>query len=224
MWGSVLPVFEKATGNLETIHQIPSADQVETLLEQSPEMIRWMSAMEESQANLELEKAKQYPDVVLGGGFRHFADTSDHAFVLGISIPLPLFDRNQGGIMAAESNILKTDQERIADEVRIRVALEEAFDEFSSLHDEVTVLKTKIIPSATVAFEAAGEGYRYGKFGYLDVLDAQRTLYESREQLIDALAEYHTWKTRVEQLIGRSLDQLEQSDSVRKEKNDEKGY
>lgn len=47
-------------------------------------------------------------------------------------------------------------------------------------------LRTNVLPAAQRAFEAATEGYRQGKFGYLEVLDAQRTLFDTRGRYLTA--------------------------------------
>jgi outer membrane protein TolC len=54
-----------------------------------------------SEADLELEVAKQYPDVTLGPGYTY--DQGAHKFLLGVSVPLPIFHQNQGPIAEAEA-------------------------------------------------------------------------------------------------------------------------
>ena len=54
------------------------------------------------------------------------------------------------------------------------------------------------------------EGYRFGKFGYLDVLDSQKTLFEAKGQYLDALADYHKAVADVERLIGEPLAPVNQ--------------
>jgi cobalt-zinc-cadmium efflux system outer membrane protein len=64
------------------------------------------------------------------------------------------------------------------------------------------------MPGAETAFEAAQIGYRQGKFDYLEVLDAQRTLFSSRTRYIQALAEYNRAVAEVERLIGTPLTEI----------------
>jgi cobalt-zinc-cadmium efflux system outer membrane protein len=66
-----------------------------------------------------------------------------------------------------------------------------------------------VIPGAQSAFDAENEGYREGKFGYLDVLDAQRTLFDVKGQYIEALKGYHKAVATVERLICESLDLIQ---------------
>ena len=63
------------------------------------------------------------------------------------------------------------------------------------------------------AFNAAHAGYNQGKFGFLDMLDAQRGLFETTGELVDALADYHTAVAKIEGLIGQSLDNTDTSNT-----------
>ena len=62
-----------------------------------------------------------------------------------------------------------------------------------------------MLPVAQRAYEATDEGYRQGKFDYLEVLDAQRTLFEAKVQYVSSLTTYHRARAAIERLIGRSL-------------------
>jgi cobalt-zinc-cadmium efflux system outer membrane protein len=205
-WGSTSPTFEKVDGQLDVVKPIPPAEQLVRRISQNPDIVRWVAEMEQRKAAVKLEDAKRIPDLTLSGGFRRFSETNDNAFVLGVSIPLPLFDRNQGGALEARYRLAKADEERKASEVRVGTGLVEAYQTLSTAFAEATALKNDVLPGAQSAFGAANEGYRQGKFGYLDVLDAQRTLFETRDQYIETLAAYHRAVADVEQLIGERLD------------------
>jgi len=62
------------------------------------------------------------------------------------------------------------------------------------------------LPGAQSAFDAATKGYQLGKFSFLEVLDAQRTLFQSRAQYLQALADYQRGYADIERLIGKALD------------------
>jgi cobalt-zinc-cadmium efflux system outer membrane protein len=64
------------------------------------------------------------------------------------------------------------------------------------------------LPGAETAFKAAQKGYRLGKFDYLEVLDAQRTLFSSRTRYIQALARYHRSVADVERLTSTPLSEM----------------
>ncbi|NIQ01614.1 MAG: hypothetical protein GWM98_15520, partial [Nitrospinaceae bacterium] len=56
------------------------------------------------------------------------------------------------------------------------------------------------------------EGYRFGKFGFLDVLDSQRTLFEARARYLKTLARYHQAVAEVERLTGEPLSTVSDSE------------
>jgi len=210
-WGSASPAFGQAVGRLEEIRPIPPAERLADLVSRNPDLARRDAEMERSRAAVKLENARRIPDASVSGGVRRFHDADETAFLAGLSIPLPLFDRNQGGTEEARCNLARAGEERTAAEVRLRSALAEAYQNLSTAFLEATALRDDVLPGARSAFEAAGEGYRQGKFGYLDVLDAQRALFEARAGYIDALTDYHRAAAEVERLIGERLAGVEQS-------------
>jgi cobalt-zinc-cadmium efflux system outer membrane protein len=83
--------------------------------------------------------------------------------------------------------------------------LAEAYQTLVTAVNEITALQHEVLPGAQEAFQAVQEGYRQGKFGFVEVLDAQRTLSETRGRYLEALATYHKAVADVERLIGAGL-------------------
>ena len=204
-WGGRTPAFDSAEGTLEPIAAIPSAARLAERITQNPDIARWATEITQRQAALELAGAQRIPDPTIGGGFRHARETGDNSLVMTFSIPLPVFDRNQGGVLEARYRLAKVEEERRAAEVQVRTALAEAYGALASAFEEATRLHNEVLPGAQQAFEAISEGYRQGKFGFLEVLDAQRTLFESRGRYLEVLAAYHKAVAEVEGLIGEPL-------------------
>jgi cobalt-zinc-cadmium efflux system outer membrane protein len=71
---------------------------------------------------------------------------------------------------------------------------------------KLRALETEILPSARELYQATSEGYSAGKFDLLEVLDAQRTLFSTRLEVVNARAEFQKAKVQIEALIGRGLD------------------
>ncbi|UCG58007.1 MAG: TolC family protein, partial [Phycisphaerales bacterium] len=143
------------------------------------------------------------------GGYQYLEEGDDSALIVGLSIPVPLFDRNQGGIQEAGHLLAKTEDERRAAKASVLAALSAAVERLSGAYVEANVLKEEILPAAQSAFDAASEGYREGKFDYLSVLDAQRMLFEAKGQYIESLAGYHKARADVERLVGQRIDTLD---------------
>jgi cobalt-zinc-cadmium efflux system outer membrane protein len=215
-WGGTPATFERVAGNLETLNPIPSAAALAQRVEQNPDIARWATAMAQRQAALTLEEANRSPDPTLGAGVRYFnmVDEADaYAFLFAASVPLPVFDRNQGNILEARYQLAKTEAERRAAAVRVQTALAETHAALSAAYSEAVTLRDEVLPGAQQAFEAAREGYHQGKFQFLDMLDAQRTLFEARGQYLEALSAYHQAVAALERLIGEPLSALAPSSS-----------
>ncbi len=216
LWGAGNATFSRVVGSVEQIDPVPPQEQLVAFLDQNPDIARWETEEKFRNAQLSLEHANAIPDLTLSAGFRNFQETDDEAFIFGISIPLPFFDRNQGGIAAAGAAKNKSRYERVLARNQAFSRLAASYRNLNGAFLAATALQEKILPAAGQAFESVDLGYREGKFSFLEVLDAQRTLFEVKGQYIETLAAYHEAKAEVERLIGSSLQAV--SRNYREEK------
>lgn len=205
-WGATAPRFDKVEGTFLKLAEIPPLEGLLELASRNPDIARWGDEIALREEQVGLERANGRPNLRVSAGIQRFEETSDSAFVVGVAIPFAAFDRNQGGIAAAEHALAGAREERKSAEVNVRTALRSTYHELSSLRDEALALREKVLPAARRAFDAAQEGYRQGKFGYLDVLRAQSALVETNEEYVEALASYWTALAEVERLIGTRID------------------
>ncbi len=223
-WGSDKALFDRAVGDLAETVQPPAIDALTPLLAQNPEIARWESEAVHRQAALNLAKAGAVPDVKVGVGYRQSWETgaNDRAMLMAASIPLPLFDRNQGEISRARFGVLKARADRHAVEVRLHAQLTEAYQQLASAYEESRSLQDEILPAARRAYEAAETSFKEGKSDYLDMLDAQRTLVDARSKHVEALAEYHQARAGVEALVGQSIESVSTKTQSDEETTNEK--
>lgn len=210
-WGAGAASFDEATGDFYTVASAPTISDVNAAIAANPDLARWAVEQRTREAALDLEKAKATSDITVAAGIQRFEETDDSAFVVGLALPIPLFDRNQGGVREATANLARTRKQWQAAEIEIATMLGEALNDLAAAYEEVQILAADVLPRAEQAFEAVRQGYREGKFDYLYVLDTQRTFFETKVQYIDAVEAYHLARTRVERLIGRPL-RLEDGD------------
>jgi cobalt-zinc-cadmium efflux system outer membrane protein len=206
LWGEEAAAFDRAVGFLEQVDPIPLQEDLLAFLNQNPEIARWKTEGKQRDARLALECAKAIPDLTLSAGVRNFKETNDNAFVVGISVPLPIFDRNQGGIAAAVAARNKARYASQAAHNQAFANLAASYRDLSGAFVAAKALQEKILPATAQAFETIDIGYRAGKFGFLELLDAQRALFEVNGQYIEALAAYHQAKAEVERLIAAPLN------------------
>lgn len=243
LWGDKEANFERAEGDLDIVRTIPMLDDLVKRTDKNPDLARWRAELDKRQTAISVERSKAVPDLTVYAGFRstgmpdsdvrgfgfgsdglsRSSESSrsdgnwDNSVVLGFSVPLPLFNRNQGSIKEAEHLMAKAGEERRATDVQVHATLTESYQSLSAARTAITSLNESILPAATQTFASINEAYLQGKFGYLDVLDAQRTLFQARQQYLDALATYHQSAAEIERITGDPLWSNEELKSPQKE-------
>jgi cobalt-zinc-cadmium efflux system outer membrane protein len=206
LWGSSAPDFNRVNENLETLPMLPPFTALEAALEENPDIGRFKAERRYRQARYELARARRIPDLSLSGGYRQVPESDDTAFIAEVAIPLNIFDRNQGNIEAARQAVNQVQKRRSAVINDRRRQLIAAFQNGLAARDEILALKQEIIPATRQVFAAKKEGYLQGKFPFLELLDAQRVLFESQQRYNDALVAYHLAAAEIERLTGRSME------------------
>ena len=200
LWGDPEPRFDSVQGDLFRVPEkvLPRL----ATLPSNPRISKWSTALAHRQAELDVENSKAVPDLTLRGGYRRLEENDDNALVFGVTVPLNWFNRNQGGIAKARHRLSKVQEENRAKILRMQEALLKAYSEESYSHAKVISIKTEVLPGAKKALDAISEGYRFGKFGLLDVLDSQKTFFQVQSQYLDALENYHEAVADLKHLTG----------------------
>lgn len=206
LWGEPNPRFRAALGDLDKLPPLPGYESLAERMRNNPQLARWTTEISRRQAGVEAERAQAVPDVTVSAGVTRFSQFDDRAYMVGISIPLPVFDRNRGGVLEASRRLDKAADERRAAEARLLTELAQAYQRLAAIDREIQTLRTILLPGAQSAFDAATKGYQLGKFGFLDVQDSQRTLFQTRLQHLRALADYQRGVSEIERLVGGPLE------------------
>jgi outer membrane protein, heavy metal efflux system len=210
-WGTTQPKFEWVEGNLEEMAPVPPQERLLGRLRQNPELARWATEVAQRQATVRVERSKAVPDITVGGGYRRLPDLAgesgpnDNALLFSVSVPLPLFNKNQGAIKEAEYRVAKATEEQRATDLRLRTELGQSWQRLAAAAAEIEALKSKVLPGARQTFDTMSQYYRDGRLSYLEVLDAQRTLFSGRAQYLRALSDYHVAVNDLEGLLGEPL-------------------
>ncbi|WP_090264160.1 TolC family protein [Pseudomonas panipatensis] len=183
----------------------PSAVLLQRLGE-TADMRMAMLQVEQRDAALALAKTQRIPDLDVTLGSQYDRSARERVNVVGLSLPLPLFDRNQGRILAESRRVDQARDLRVAAELRARRETLLALDLWGSAQREAQSLRETILPAARLAVESATRGFEMGKFGFLEVLDAQRTLILARNQYLQALAQLSDARSRTERIFGDLAD------------------
>jgi outer membrane protein, heavy metal efflux system len=202
-WGSAVPEFRAVTGDLDDLTPPPPLAELRAALETTPQLARWESEIEQRRASIALERARRIPDPTVRLGARHFQDNDDNALVFEVSVPIPVFDRNQGNVLAAGHDLARTEAERDAAATDASAELAREHQELEGAYERALALRERALPEAHATFEGVRRGRASGVFRQLDVLEAQRTLFELRSQEIDALLAYQLARAEIEARTGR---------------------
>ncbi len=201
-WGDSLAQFERVDGQVDHLPPVPALNDLIARLPQSPGMQRARIEVERRQALAQVESARQIPDITVSLGTKRDAQLGRNQAMLGVSIPLPLFDRNQGNLQEALRRTDKARDELTVTEVRLSGELTQAHERLQALRQETELLQSEILPGAQSAYDAAAKGFEYGKFSFLEVLDAQRTLLQAKSQYLRALSETHRAAADIDRIVG----------------------
>ena len=187
-------------GNLYQIQDLPSFKALKVTLSDHPDWARGVVEMEQREAVVALANSQVIPEVNVGVGWRRDEASGSDAFVFSAGMPLPLFNRNQGAREAAVHEQSASQEDRRAMERELEADLADAYSELSQARSLATSISEYILPAANKAFDVSREGYLQGRFGYLDLLDAQRTLFDAKGDYIESLRNYQRAQADVERL------------------------
>ena len=200
----------RLAGDLEM--GIPALDQevlMATLLAGSPEMKSTRAEVERAQALVARAKAERVPDLFLRGGVGYSNEiletrtgptgrkTGPEANVQ-VGFNLPIFNRNQGGIAAAEAELVIAEREIKRLELALRVRLAQAFRDYNNALISVQRYKQTILPRAERAYNLYLASFRQMAASYPQVLISQRTMFQVRENYLNALVEVRQNAIRIE--------------------------
>ncbi|WP_430427623.1 TolC family protein [Parasphingorhabdus sp.] len=139
-----------------------------------------------AEAIIKRERANAVPDVTVSGGFRRFEESNDTAFVVGASIAIPLWNRNQGNVDIARAKRRSAEARRLLQMLAVNRQFEIAKSRLGAATVRVQTLQNETLPQAEEALRLARLGYRYGKFNLIDVLDAAAARDSTENSLIEA--------------------------------------
>ena len=147
-------------------------------------------------AQVRLARTQRVPDVTVSASARRLEATNDVAAVFGVSIPFPVFNRGSAAVIQASAQRDQAEALRRVAELDAAQALASAEAEVANAATTARAASGPALAAAQEAARIARIGYREGKFGQLDLLDAERTLSQTRTTAIDALAAYRDAQAR----------------------------
>jgi len=192
-------------GKAENLPSVPSLADLQPLISSAPGVVLARIEVDRRKALTALEQSKRVPDVTVSVGMQRSNETQRNVLLFGVSVPLPIFDRNQGNLLEALKLEDKARDELQAATVRLHSEVAQGQERLSTITAEVQSLQQDVLPGAKSAYDAATIGFENGKFNFLEVLDAQRTYFTAKSQYLKALGEAHRAAADIDRLLGASM-------------------
>jgi cobalt-zinc-cadmium efflux system outer membrane protein len=201
--------FETVEGNVALVPEFSSIADLIAKLEQAPAIKLAKSEIESRSALTKIEQSKATPNITLSAGVVNNQELGGiNQALLGLSMPIPIFDRNQGNLQEAVSREHKAQDELALLQNQLQTQIAIHYEQLLASSSMAKSYETEILPGAQSAFDAVTKGFQAGKFDFLDVLDAQRTLFQTKNQYIQSLLTGHQAVAEIERILGDVVNHI----------------
>lgn len=192
-----LLLFEPMKGTPEELSESARANR--------PDLKASEAALESAGASVRLVRAERFvPSVAVTASYSQVVEyeSVNQRALLGISTPLPLLNRREGDLSAAEATVRREDAQRNRLLAQIEKEILTAYEQFAAAQKVVGEFVMRIVPAQEKNSRMIYEGYRLGEFRLTDALLAERDFFETRSAYLDAIAAYNTSLTEIYRATG----------------------
>ncbi len=204
-WGETAPSFARVDGVLLTLPTVVPFDELAARIEENPDIARLASERRIAEAQLRLAKARRWPTPTPTLGARRLETTGDWAIVAGLTVPLPLFDRNQGRVAESRAALARVHADSEAERVRVHTMLYEIYQQAQHSVHRAEVLIDEVIPRLEEAMNELRKGYAQGRYRYDELRTVEVDLLAARRSLVEAGTSAHRLVITLERLTGERV-------------------
>ncbi|MBH2008672.1 MAG: TolC family protein [Xanthomonadaceae bacterium] len=194
----------RAVGDLAANSSGYTLNDLLTTAEAQPRVRALAERENSADARLKLERASRYPDITVGASVgREGPQTGrERLTTFSISLPLPLFKRNQAGVGQATTELQQAQIERQTNLRDTRANISALWMKLNSLDARVRRLQESVLPALDDNQTLSLKSQRAGQIGLLEMIVVNRQALDARRDLIDALTEYHATRVALELAAG----------------------
>lgn len=200
LWNTVEPDFDKAAGDLFELPAVPAYEALVARLPENPTLRGLVLDTRAAQARERVAAASATPDVTWHVGVRRLSTFDDTALIAGISLPLGSAKRSALSVAQSAAETEATDARAQAQQMDVRQRLFSTYQELVHARTAFEAHRDHMIPKAEAALALTRKGFDAGRFSFVALSQAQRTLLELRNAQIDAAVRYHTLLTDIERM------------------------
>ncbi len=204
-WGETRADFSTASAALFELAPLADFEQLEKLLANNPDLIRFASEERVAQAQLRVAQMNSKADLSLSGGVRYFNEQNDAALIFSASIPLGSESRAKPHIYEKQYLALREPHRYEQQRLLLYSSLYGLYQELTHARGAFDALNSEIIPQAERTASDYEAGYNSGRFSLLELTEAQQTLIEARLERVIAAGNYHRYRIEIERLTGAAM-------------------
>lgn len=201
-WGETETTFTEARGDIFILPVPATFSDLKFRVQNNPRLAQFVTSERWAESQIALAKAENKPQWKASIGLKHIAASNDQALMVGVSVPITLFDKQQGRIAQARANIELTRAEREAERMRLDAAVFAVHQELLHNLHLITAYRTSILPQLEAALRETRRAYDLGRYSYVEWQSVQREWLEAKNSLIDACVAAHIKAIEIERLTG----------------------
>jgi outer membrane protein, heavy metal efflux system len=202
MWGAGDVEFDRAAGTLESLSKLAEFERYAARIDANPSVQKFQAESQLRTAELRLAQQRRKPAWELHAGVRRFEQGNDFAGIVGVSIPLTWNDRGQGQTATAQASLEKVDADREAAQVKLKAHLFSLYQELGHALHVIKKLDSEVLPRMRDALKQTEYAYARGRYGYLELVSAQRELLELKVARIHSASDALRYAIEMDRLIG----------------------
>lgn len=186
LWGAPAAHFDQVDEPSDPDVNLSPPARFQQQVKEHPQVQRCQNVLALKRAQLALIKAQAKSNMSVTAGLKRLEQDSDNTGVIGTAIPLRFFNRNQGAIAASQYELAKAKEQHSLALAQVESQLAQSTQRLDTAQAYASMLKDTVLVNAEAVFEAAEKRYKEGRSDYLELLDAQRTLFQIQAQLLQA--------------------------------------
>jgi cobalt-zinc-cadmium efflux system outer membrane protein len=194
-------------------HPLPQSEEqlIDTAMQNRPDLAAFRMGLHRSEHEVQLAKRERLSDFFLLyqpytlQDNRPFGLKSPTSWALGLTAPMPIYNRNQGNIERAKINVTQTQVQLVQLERQIQDEVAEAAREFVLSRDAFMEIEREILPASKRVLDAAWKRYIGGSNTILEFLDARKDYNERVRDYRDALVRHRRAMLDLNTAVGTRL-------------------
>jgi cobalt-zinc-cadmium efflux system outer membrane protein len=180
-------------------------EMLQAKLDASPEIQLFDAEAERRRAETEVEKQRSTRDIGLSAGVRFLRKDENATAVVGIEVPLFVHNRYDSAVAAARARARQVEHQKLSATIRLKADLSSRFATLASARNEIQTLESNVLPAAVEVVQRSQAAFDQGQATFLQLLEAQRALLDTREQRLAALQQFLEASVAIERLLGNVI-------------------